>query len=327
MKSISENISLSVLDLFSVLLPGFVAELLLWQLPVVNQTMVDLFSFLQQDWQSAIAFFIGAYIIGHILFFLGSFLDTLLYDNLKDRIWDNKFLLQQVTAIKKKLIGFDDASLLNTYKWSKAVFLLKHPSIYTLIESIEASSKFFRSLSLVMLLGAAIFFSLAIYPFSFFCFVFMFLALTMYFKLRHKAIRTTYEHMLAVNGTLLNFSNNNGNLEELNRQVTIAEAKQKIKFFKTMLADDVIFSDSENGVVSKSSFIKHLKSLKYKKLETRYVSMKYDDSESAAVITCHQFAEGEIKGDLFKTNFKTIRFYRRQGTQWRIHAWYRERLN
>lgn len=83
MKSITDNLNLSLLEIFAVLLPGGAAILLGWQLPAFREHIWALIPDPANEWHWSLAFLGGAYFIGHILFYMGSFWDDFLYDKVK----------------------------------------------------------------------------------------------------------------------------------------------------------------------------------------------------------------------------------------------------
>ncbi len=200
MKSISDNLKLSVLDLFSILLPGIIMEALLYQLPCMVTLVKSLFHNISKEWQVSIALFIAAYIIGHIVYYIGSFWDIIVHKKIYEKNWDNTKMNDLITGIKKQKIGIADITVINNYKWCRAEFIIRYPAVYSVVEGFEASSKFFRSLTGVMSIGIFIFLYLNQFIFMTVCLVMAIIAFIMYVHLRKKAIRTAYEHIITIYG-------------------------------------------------------------------------------------------------------------------------------
>jgi hypothetical protein len=83
MKSIADNLNLSLLETTAVLFPGSAILLLANQIQVVQKFLLGILPSLESEWQVGLAFLGTAYFCGYILFFLGSLLDRPVYDNCK----------------------------------------------------------------------------------------------------------------------------------------------------------------------------------------------------------------------------------------------------
>jgi ADP-ribose pyrophosphatase YjhB (NUDIX family) len=139
-----------VIDLFAVLLPGAVVAAL--ARPLLTAYVFasgGFFPPLADPTQGWIAFAIGAYLIGSLLFLIGAFLDPLLYDPLRTVTVPpaKDGLFQQATAIKKRVLPRESFEPLNTFQWARATLRLRAPAAVGEIERYEADSKFFRSLA------------------------------------------------------------------------------------------------------------------------------------------------------------------------------------
>lgn len=102
-----------------------------------------------------VALAILAYLGGHLVFLVGSYLDTpydLVRRQLRPREGDVAY--QAATALAKRELG-DRFAALNTYKFATALLALAHPVAYGEVKQLEADSKFFRSL-VVLALGWAV---------------------------------------------------------------------------------------------------------------------------------------------------------------------------
>jgi 8-oxo-dGTP pyrophosphatase MutT (NUDIX family) len=169
---------IGLMDFFSILLPG---ALLTWLMmgevgPVV---LGDRYANLNgaQAWA---AFLFASYLIGHLVFLLGSWLDEL-YDwarryTLNTQIallarrgrllpWLARALVWLVfkrernlavdcaTRIKQQALGSLQAKdAVNTFQWSKAWLNAESPTSLAVVQRFEADSKFFRCFAVVMLI-------------------------------------------------------------------------------------------------------------------------------------------------------------------------------
>jgi len=150
----------SIVDLFAVILPGSVATALLLA-SANNNIPREAFSLPDSAVGQWFAFIVASYLLGQVVFLLGSFLDGL-FDHL--RKWrlehgaisaiDNDQLFFAVQILKNKT--FDDELTpvpLNNFQWAKSVLVQKDQHAIAEVNRLEADSKFFRSLCVVSFLA------------------------------------------------------------------------------------------------------------------------------------------------------------------------------
>jgi len=172
-----------VVDLFSVILPGaalcyviqFHQKSLSWLLP-------DLSGLSLGDYERGAVFLVSSYVLGHFVFLFGSLLDEHLYERLRSAtVWNQKArmakkrarawaltqwlalrlfgphpdqALQRVIELKQAVIpDLDGRAVVNAFQWSKARLAVLSPSGLGEVQRAEADSKFFRSFSVVLLVG------------------------------------------------------------------------------------------------------------------------------------------------------------------------------
>jgi len=150
----------SIVDLFAILLPGAVAAALLLA-AVGNDIPGEIISLPDSTFGLWVAFIIAAYLIGHVIFLLGSFLDGRFESLRKWRLEqgaisavDNDQLYFAVQILKNKI--FDDEltpAPLNNFQWVKSVLVQEKPNAIAEVNRLEADSKFFRSLSVISFLS------------------------------------------------------------------------------------------------------------------------------------------------------------------------------
>ena len=179
-----QNIYISVIDFFSVLLPGGLLTYFL--LGVFYKYVFGDGNIFPEPTNSTviwIVFVIVAYIIGNIVFTLASFLDVS-YNKILRPLFESKYDLTYKTArqIHSKYINTDDqlkellaqkqisdaehreilknkkCELFNTFKWSQHFLLFKKPEALAEVQQVEANSKFFRSLVITFLIIACLLF-------------------------------------------------------------------------------------------------------------------------------------------------------------------------
>lgn len=146
------DLFVGIVDFFAVLLPGAVLTFAL-QLAEVGfiKSQIDGRS-PQTKW---IVFVLASYLLGHFVFLIGAtFLDDL-YDATyaKRRYSGNEArLLEKVKSISRESFP-DAAGIVNNFKWTRAFVKLKKPELAVDIDSFEAHSKFFRSMTVVSAAG------------------------------------------------------------------------------------------------------------------------------------------------------------------------------
>jgi 8-oxo-dGTP pyrophosphatase MutT (NUDIX family) len=129
------------------------------------------------DW---VTFLFVSYLVGHLVFLLGSVLDSMLYDRVRngmrehqiDRLanggrlssrpvralatWmfsDSDEGMRQAKRLRNEELGPVNATAaVNAFQWCKAKLALEHPGALAEVERFEADSKFFRSFSVILLL-------------------------------------------------------------------------------------------------------------------------------------------------------------------------------
>jgi len=153
---------LGVLDFFAILLPGSLATWLAAQYVPANELRIAL-SFGVRDPSLApdgfvlgTAFVLSSYMLGHFVYMVGARLDTP-YDRWRKRTkpadQDKAFLAARALhqELSSEIFGGD----FTTFKWARAYIQVKAPAARVEIDRLEADSKFFRSLVVVALVGAA----------------------------------------------------------------------------------------------------------------------------------------------------------------------------
>jgi ADP-ribose pyrophosphatase YjhB (NUDIX family) len=211
---------IGLMDFFSILLPG---ALLTWLLmdevgPVVLGDRYATLSGLQA-WA---AFLFASYLVGHLVFLLGSWLDEL-YDwarrytlntqiTLLARrgrllpwlarmlIWlvfkrERNLAVDRAAKIKQVALGNLQATdAINTFQWSKAWLNAESPASLAIVQRFEADSKFFRCFTVVLLLLLAAWTWQDLWPLAAIpvVLVLLLLALWRYMEQRHKATNQAY---------------------------------------------------------------------------------------------------------------------------------------
>ncbi len=169
---------IGVIDLFSILLPGAVLTYL-FQDQAGTLILGEKYSRLQgtEGW---VVFLFSSYLLGHFLFFIGSWMDDYVYDPTrkatdKEQIFRlltgrslspwfvrglaNFCFKKQPNAAVDRVVEIKEDYLkrikspksVNAFQWSKAMLTGAHPEAIAAVNRFEADSKFFRSFIPVMI--------------------------------------------------------------------------------------------------------------------------------------------------------------------------------
>jgi hypothetical protein len=184
------DLYISVLDVFSILLPGAVVSWFTWHLFSGDDALTGL---LPQDITARwLAFVLASFAAGHIVFMLASLVD-ITFDSFRKQVLRRTLgayrgeverqALEAATALRLVTLSAEplpgrpnpttDRALAwareilhkpemaaripeptNTYQWSRAVLRLRAPASLAEVLRLEADSKFFRSLFVVFLILA-----------------------------------------------------------------------------------------------------------------------------------------------------------------------------
>lgn len=165
---------IGLIDFFAVWLPG----------ALLTYLAADRFGIVRMahpaDTMDWIIFLFVSYLVGHLVFLVGSALDSILYDRVRkgmrehqiDRLakggrlssrpvralatWmfsDSDEAMRQALRLRDEKLGPVKATeAVNAFQWCKAKLALEHPSALEEVQRFEADSKFFRSFSAILLL-------------------------------------------------------------------------------------------------------------------------------------------------------------------------------
>jgi len=152
-----QSLFLGLIDFFSVLLPGALVVSLL-QGALAPRLFGPVFPPIHDETQGWIAFLFCSYLVGHFVFLVGAMLDVV-DKPVREWFWpeEKDHTLQEAIRIKQQHIGDDEKrEVINAFQWAKVRLAIACPSGLLEVQRLEADSKFFRSL-VVVLLGAAVY--------------------------------------------------------------------------------------------------------------------------------------------------------------------------
>lgn len=218
---------INLVGFFSVILPG--ALLAYLGMDWIAETFVARAVYGREGWEEWLVFFFVAYLLGHIVFLLGSTLDELVYAPLRgataagqvrllsrgSRLTDARLrsvagsrwvfgrspdaaVLQAERSMAADLSEIGAAGAINAYQWSKVRLSRDHPPGLLAVERFEADSKFFRSFSVVLVILILVFLWQLRVVAAISCAVLLVPALWRYVDQRFKGTQQAYWHVLAL---------------------------------------------------------------------------------------------------------------------------------
>jgi hypothetical protein len=98
-----------------------------------------------------VAFAVMAYLLGHLVFLLGSFLDRL-YDPLREQLHprEHDTTYNEADRLQKEILGEHEQAVGTRYRFATAYLLLRNAEAAGEVKQLEADSKFFRSLAVLL---------------------------------------------------------------------------------------------------------------------------------------------------------------------------------
>lgn len=169
---------IGLMDFFSILLPGALLAYLL--MDEIGPVFLGVFKYQSLTGAEGVAaFLVASYLIGHLVFLLGSWLDEL-YDWIRRYtlntqivlmarrgkllpglaravIWlifkrERNLAVDRAGKIKQQVLSpLQAKDAINTFQWSKALLAKEHAESLATVQRFEADSKFFRSFVIVLI--------------------------------------------------------------------------------------------------------------------------------------------------------------------------------
>lgn len=145
-----------VISFFSILVPGAVAAALLQ--PFLDLSFLgSVFSEPGSAAERWTAFLIFAYFLGHLIFLCGSYIDPW-YDRIRNKLnpYTNESAYQCATALRLSSLHGAENKAVSTFQWCRAILTVMFPAAAGHVHELEADSKFFRSLLIVLSLTSLV---------------------------------------------------------------------------------------------------------------------------------------------------------------------------
>jgi hypothetical protein len=143
---------LGVVDLFAILLPGAILAFIVSQC-IQWSALPKLTKALSPPLVGYICFAVTAYIAGHFLSALGAVVMDHIYDRWYKKHFGKKLnrRRKRIKPLLERILRVDEKD--NALEWTLALLRIKASAAMAQLDRLEADSKFFRSLSLALLLS------------------------------------------------------------------------------------------------------------------------------------------------------------------------------
>jgi hypothetical protein len=197
------EVFVGVVDIFAIILPGALLSLLVTDLARNHIFNGLILPHIQGDAQGWAIFVFSSYFLGHFIFLLGSHLDwlySLTYRKYKTR--KGHKLLDCVMEIKKEQLGTDKLDITNAYKWARVNVEIQNAGASAQIGRLEADSKFFRSLIVILFITCFVLLLKAAWAQLAVGVCLTALSFWRYFEQRWKFTTLTYEYFIALDRML-----------------------------------------------------------------------------------------------------------------------------
>lgn len=148
-----------IISFFAILVPGAVGAAVLE--PLIGERIFGpLITAPVEPSAKWVAFLIAAYFIGHLIFLVGSYVDTF-YNFVRERLnpYTNESAYRCAVRIRDAMTEEHERKALNAFQWSRAILTALFPAAAGDVHGLEADSKFFRSLMVVFALSGIVFVS------------------------------------------------------------------------------------------------------------------------------------------------------------------------
>ena len=186
-----------IIDLFAIFLPGGLVTFILFQEYSVFLSEVAPVS-ADQYW---IAFLFFSYLMGHIVFMIGSRIDPV-YDFHRKILnpYTNESAYQCATRIKHDFLNDIEAKSLNTYQWATSILATSYPEAMAEVNRLVADSKFFRSLVVIIPLIGVVFVTGGHYLHAAIVMLFIVPCYLRYYGRRLKSTTRAYQYIIMLRG-------------------------------------------------------------------------------------------------------------------------------
>jgi len=190
-----DKFNLGLLDLLTILLPGGLMVGLVWKAGWISG-----WQFFENpnlpEWVIGAAFAASAYVMGHFVYLISSYLDDLVFAKIKEIWWPKNSLFTQANGIRTQKIKEVSTKDFNNFKYALGYLLQHSGALYFVVERLMAESKFFRSFCVVLFLAAGLAFYTGNWQEGAVELVFMGFSMVRYLSQRAKSIDVAYQYLI-----------------------------------------------------------------------------------------------------------------------------------
>lgn len=224
MKSLTENLNLNLLELLSVLMPGAVCLTILNKIKAIHDAIALLIP-AGDGWKDNFGYISAAYFIGYAIYVISTYMDEA-FDCLKNkyalvdkkeadcqitykkiRWWakwifpylaDTYKMMNHVVLMKQKHLGSCDHKPITDFQYCyRRLMMEEYPLMFAEVERYEATSKFFRSMIVVLVLSLFVFSNSVFFWTGLILFT---VSLLVYLNRRQKALNVAFKNILVIEG-------------------------------------------------------------------------------------------------------------------------------
>lgn len=186
-----------IIDLFAIFLPGGLLTFVLYQ--EYSTFFLKVFPISGNQYWLAFIFF--SYLIGHVIFMIGSKIDGFYdYHRKIKNPCINESAFQCASQIKHKFLSETERKAVNTYMWSMSILTTHYSDALVEINRLVADSKFFRSLVVIIPIISLIFTVSGNYWHAVIIILFIVPCYLRYYDRRLKSTTRAYQYIIMLNG-------------------------------------------------------------------------------------------------------------------------------
>ena len=224
--------NLGLLDLLTIILPGGMIVGLAWKIGLISE-----WQFLENsnlpEWIIGAAFAAAAYVMGHFVYLVSSYLDDLIFAKLKEIWWPKNSLFTQANGIRTRKIPEVSTKDFNNFKYALGYLLQHSGPLYFVVERMMAESKFFRSFCVVLFIAAGSAFYYGNWQEGMVELVFMGFSMVRYLSKRAQSINVAYQYLILLH------ENDLGKFQPLEEDNFLNKRSNRKDFFSSKLLKSI----------------------------------------------------------------------------------------
>lgn len=195
-----QDLFIGVIDLFVIILPGalliFAALRVLYEYPLKPLPAVA-----WSDLAAAAAFVGGAYLLGHLVSYLGSWSEDAFHRVREKRVLEPDEKIRESVGKILARSGLPVTEKLNVRRWAATYLRLFDPAAAAHIERKDADRRFFRNVTVVLVFPVVAFLLRGKWPEALFWGALFAASILRYFDQQRKFTRDVFEYFLLSTGS------------------------------------------------------------------------------------------------------------------------------